>query len=144
MTRRSHRDPPPRALRDRIPGATVIPRRAVVLKAGLRLRFDGLRQHPIEPYYLYVHGDGLEVRASEKDGALHVSVSHRQRDPTAEEVDLVRLAFFPEPSAVMKFCPQETFGAGLINMVMNVILGESAIVPHTFKVWHLREPSRMN
>lgn len=120
----------------------MIPPRDVVLKTGFRLRFDGLRLHPIEPYYLYTHSNGLEVHASEKDGALHVSVSHRRRDPTTEEVDLVRLAFFREPSTVTKFCPQEVVPGGLINTIFKAVGLPAA--PHPYKIWHLREPKWMN
>jgi len=120
----------------------MIPRRDVILKVGFRLRYGGIQAHPVESYHLYKHTAGLEVHASEENGALHVTVSHRKRDPTEEEVELVRLAFFRVPSEVSRFCPQETVSAGLINMAFAAVGHPTPA--HTFKIWHLREPKRTN
>lgn len=120
----------------------MIPRRDLHLPDKRRLRYKGLHQLPLGHAHLWRHPEGLSVQADELDGTLHVSISHRERDPTDTEIDAVEALFFTDIAAE-RTCPtaavsDDDFRLGAIAA------GMPGLRRHRFKIWHLLERQAAN
>lgn len=121
----------------------MIPRRDLTLPDGRRLRYKGLKHTPTTTGHAheYKHPEGLTVWAEAAEYGLHVSISHKTREPTTEEVDALQSLFFEPGADINRHCPQRDRPEDL--RAASVAAG---IPIHSFPVWHLVETthSKMN